>query len=99
MKTRARRKMEKEALAFLSCAWKNKKGRRWVAFVNNEGLGPTTKVTTMAEIISFGASDGFDEEGRNDRRNIQFPKSICFAGFGDIEICVQDLCEKTVLPL
>ena len=49
--------------------------------------------------MDFRALDEFDEEGRNDCRDSYFPKSIYFAGFGDIENCVQILCKKTILPL
>ena len=49
--------------------------------------------------IVLRASDGFDEEGRIDRRNFYFPKSISFTSFVDIENSVQILCKKTVLPL
>ena len=62
-------------------------------------MGPTTYPTRWAQSLGFRASDEFDEEGKNVHQKIQFPKSICFAGFGDIEICVQILCKKTVLPL
>ena len=53
----------------------------------------------MGQNINLRASDGFDEEGRIDRRNFYFPKSIYFTSFGDIENGVQILCKKTVLPL
>ena len=50
-------------------------------------------------MMGFGTSDEIDEEGRNDRRNIQFLKSICFAHFGDTTKWVQISWEMTVLPL
>ena len=62
-------------------------------------MGPITYSTSWAENTIFQASDGFDEEGRIDRRNFYFPKSIYFTSFGDIENSVRIFCKKTVLPL
>ena len=49
--------------------------------------------------MGFRASNEFDEEGRIICQKLQFPKSIYFAGFEDIENCVQILCKKALLPL
>ena len=46
----------------------------------------------------IGAPNEIDEEDKVVRRNIWFPKSILLTGFGEIEIRVQILGKKTVLP-
>ena len=73
-------------------------GKRTPPYIDN-GYGSHNLKSKMGQNIVLRASDGFDEEGRIDRRNFYFPKSIYFTSFGDIENSVQILCKKTVLPL
>ena len=64
-----------------------------------KGYGSHNLKVQLSSNIVLRASDGFDEEGRIDRRNIYFPKSIYFTSFEYIENSVQILYKKTVLPL
>ena len=97
----ARSNGEKPRLGWDSSFSRNckKRGKKKTSPYIAKAMGPTTYKSKMGQNIVLRASDGFDEEGRIDRRNFYFPKSIYFTSFGDIENCVQILCKKTVLPL
>ena len=101
---RWRSKKNKETLGWNSLSPKGKVARKkkkekGLLLIQEMAMGPTTYSTPRAENTIFRALDGFDKGGRIVRRNFQFPKSIYFKAFGDIENSVQILCKKTISPL